>query len=257
MRRAVSVALAGAASAVFCFAFAAGTQRPDVSSGSVPDSVVFKVPDVNGLRLFLRDGDGKNYGSLEAVKSAVTASGHKVIFAMNAGMYEADRSPTGLFVQDGREVAALNLQTRPQGKHTPNFYLTPNGVFAIGSSGPVILSTLQFAKSPPKNIRLATQSGPLLLSGGAIASQAVATGSDEQQLRKRRNGICLNGKTTVLVEVDAMTLHQFAVYLRDDLGCLDALYMDGGISSVYDARTGRRDQVAAQNPLGPIIAYIE
>ena len=257
MRRTVSVALAGTASAVFGFAFAAGTQRPDVASSSVPDAVVFKVPDVNGLRLFLRDKDGKNYGSLEAVKSAVTSSGHKVVFAMNAGMYEADRTPTGLFVQDGRQVAALNVQPPPQGKRTPNFYLTPNGVFAVGSSGPVILSSLQFAKSPPKRISLATQSGPLLLAGGAIVSQAVAAGSDEQQLRNRRNGICLIGKAAVLVEVDAMSLHEFAVYLRDNLRCVDALYMDGGISAVYDTRTGRSDQVSAQNPLGPIIAYIE
>jgi uncharacterized protein YigE (DUF2233 family) len=44
-------------------------------------------------------------------------------------------------------VAALNVQTRIQDKHTPNFYLSPNGVFAIASSGPVILSTLEFAKS--------------------------------------------------------------------------------------------------------------
>jgi uncharacterized protein YigE (DUF2233 family) len=257
MRRTVAVALVWMASAVFGFAFPAGAQRPDLPSGSVADAVVFKVPDVSALRLFLRDKDGKNYGSLEAVKSAVTSSGHKVIFAMNAGMYEADRSPTGLFVQDGKQLTALNVQTRPQDKLTPNFYLSPNGVFAIGSAGPVILSTAEFAKSPPKRVSLATQSGPLLLAGGAIVSRAVATGSDSQQLRNRRNGICLNGKTAILVETDAMTLHQFAVYLRDVLGCLDALYMDGGISSVYDARTGRRDQVAAQNPLGPIIAYIE
>jgi uncharacterized protein YigE (DUF2233 family) len=257
MRRTASVALVGAASAVFGFAFAAGAQGPELASSSAADAVVFKVPNVNALRLFLRDKDGKTYGSLEAVRSAVASSGHKVVFAMNAGMYEADRTPTGLFVQDGNQVAALNVQTRPQGKHTPNFFLSPNGVFAIGSSGPVILSTLEFAKSPPKRISLATQSGPLLLAGGAIVSQAVATGSDEQQLRNRRNGICLNGKTAVMVEVGAMTLHQFAVYLRDDLGCQDALYMDGGISSVYDARTGRSDQVPAQNPLGPIIAYIE
>lgn len=226
-------------------------------SGNVARAVVFKVPDVNALRLFLRDKDGKIYGSLEAVNAAVKASGHKVVFAMNAGMYEADRTPTGLLVQDGQRMAALNVQTRPQDKRTPNFYLRPNGVFAIGSSGPVILSTQEFVNSPPRSISLATQSGPMLLASGAIVSPSVAGGSDAPQLRSRRNGICLDGKTTVLVEADAMTLHEFAVYLRDGLGCRDALYMDGGISSVYDSRTGRSDPVAADNPLGPIIAYIE
>lgn len=257
MRPAAFVALFATASAFFGFACAAGTQGPDVSSVSAARSVAFNVADVNALRLFLRDKDGKPYGSLEAVRSVVASSGHKVLFAMNAGMYEADRTPTGLLVQDGKQLSALNVQTRPQGKQTPNFYLSPNGVFAVGSSGPVIMSTLEFARSPPEHLSLATQSGPVLLAGGTIVSKAVATGSDEQQLRNRRNGICVNGKAAVLVEVDAMTLHQFAVYLRDDLRCINALYMDGGVSSVYDARTGRSDPVAAGNPLGPIIASIE
>ncbi len=257
MRRTAGVALIGIASAVFGPAFAVGAQRPDVRPSIGADAVVFRVSDVSALRLFLRDRDGKNYGSPEAVKSAVTSSGHKLVFAMNAGMYEADRTPTGLFVENGKQLVPHNVQARSQDKHTPNFYLNPNGVFSIGSSGVAILSTFDFAKSPPERVRLATQSGPLLLAGGAIVSRAVATGSDSPQLRNRRNGICLHGKTVLLVEADAMTLHQFAVYLRDELGCLDALYMDGGISSVYDARNGRSDHVSAQNPLGPIIAYVE
>lgn len=250
MLRVALIVFAGAVST-------SGNQSPEVSLGRVADPVVFKVSDVSGLRLFLRDAVGKTYGSLEAVRAAVTSSGHKVVFAMNAGMYEADRSPTGLFIQDGKQVAPLNLQTRAQGKRTPNFFLSPNGVFAIGASGPVILTTSEFAKLPPKQVSLATQSGPLLLSGGSIVSQAVATGSDEEWHRNRRNGICLKGKTAILVEADSMSLHQFAVYLRDELGCVDALYMDGVVSAVYDARSGRSDYVAPQNPLGPIIAYIE
>ena len=257
MRRLLTASRAGVASLVFGLAHAAGTPAPGVASASESGAVVFKVPDVDGLRLFLRDKDGRIHGSLAAVDSAVASTGHKVVFAMNAGMYEPDRTPTGLFVQEGHQVQALNVQARPQDRDTPNFYLSPNGVFAIGSAGPLIVSTRAFAESPPRHVRLATQSGPLLLAGGAIVARAVSTGSDAQALRNRRNGICVNGKAVVLVEVDAMTLHQFAVYLRDVVGCRDALYMDGAVSSVHDARTGRSDPIAAGNPLGPIIAYIE
>jgi uncharacterized protein YigE (DUF2233 family) len=253
MRRTFPVSLVGAAILVSGFASAGDTRGRDATR----HAVVFKVPSVKGLRLFLRDKEGVNYGSLDAVDAAVAASGHKVVFAMNAGMYEADRSPTGLFVQESRQVAPLNVQQRPQDKHTPNFYLSPNGVFALAPAGPAILSTAQFSRSPPKDLTLATQSGPLLLAGGAIVSPAVSSGTDAEDHRNRRNGICVNGKSVVLVEVDAMTLHQFAIYLRDIVGCVDALYMDGAVSSVHDARTGRRDRVDARNPLGPIIAYVE
>ena len=106
-------------------------------------------------------------------------------------------------------------------------------------------------------MRLATQSGPLLLAGGAFVAPAVAGGSDAPGRRARRNGICVNGSRVLLVEADAMTLHQFALHLRDVVKCRDALYLDGVISSVLDARIGRSDPVDPGNPLGPIIAYVE
>jgi len=227
------------------------------AQGRAADVVVFEVPDVRGLQLFLRDGQGRNYGSLEAVSAAVAAAGHRVVFAMNAGMYEPDRSPTGLFVQDGHPVAALNVQGRAQDARTPNFYLAPNGVFAVTAAGPLILSTSAFARTPPQQVRLATQSGPLLLAAGVLVAPAVAAGTDAPARRNKRNGICVNGARVLLVEADAMTLHQFALHLRDVLECRDALYMDGVISSVLDARTGRSDAVSPGNPLGPILAYVE
>jgi uncharacterized protein YigE (DUF2233 family) len=172
-------------------------------------------------------------------------------------MYEPDRSPTGLFVQDGRQLAPLDVRARPQDGRTPNFYLAPNGVFAVTAAGPLILSTAAFAKAPPPQLRLATQSGPLLLAGGAIAAPAVAAGTDAPARRNKRNAVCVNGRRVLLVEADAMTLHEFALHLRDVVRCRDALYMDGVISSVYDARTGRSDAVSPANPLGPILAYVE
>ena len=218
--------------------------------------VVYKVPDVTRLRLFLRDAAGHDYGSLAAVDAAVTASGHQLAFAMNAGMYDRDRSPTGLAVADGRELRALNTLRRLPDGSTPNFYLPPNGVFAIARGRPMIVATPDWASSPPAGVTLATQSGPLLLAHGAIVAPAVAIGTDAVANQWRRNGVCVNGNEVLLVEADAMTLHQFAVHLRDVLHCQDALYLDGVISAVWDSRSGRHDVVDAGNPLGPILGVL-
>ena len=220
-------------------------------------TVVYKVPDVARLRLFLRDPAGHAYGSLAAVDAAVTASGRRLAFAMNAGMYERDRSPTGLYVADGREVRALNVLRRMPDGSTPNFYLPPNGVFAVTKAGPMIVATPDWACSPPAGVTLATQSGPLLLVHGAIVAPAVAIGTDALANQWRRNGVCVNGRDVLLVEADAMTLHQFAVHLRDALHCQDALYLDGVISAVWDSRSGRHDPVDPGNPLGPILGLVE
>jgi len=226
-----------------------------------PGVVAFKVADPGKIRLFLRDAQGRNYGSLQAVDAAVRASGHKLLFAMNAGMYHVDRSPVGLFVhEDGGkpvQVAALNTRRLAQSAGTPNFYLEPNGVFAIAASGPLIVPTLDYARSPPAGVRLATQSGPLLLMHGQIVAPAVASGTDAPARQIPRNGLCVNGRDVLMVEADAMTLHQFAVHLRDVEHCVDALFMDGGISVAWDSRSGRHDATDAGNPLGPIIAVVE
>jgi len=49
---------------------------------------------------------------------------------MNAGMYEADQSPLGLFIVDGRVARPLNLRSG-----SGNFYLKPNGVFWVDARG--------------------------------------------------------------------------------------------------------------------------
>ena len=57
------------------------------------------------LRLFLKDGNGRVYGHFSAIERDLDA-GSKLGFAMNGGMYHADRSPVGLFqTPDGRDGA--------------------------------------------------------------------------------------------------------------------------------------------------------
>ena len=52
--------------------------------------------------------------------------GRPVVFAMNAGMFQPDLSPVGLFIERGQELRPVN---RRGGKG--NFNLQPNGVFCV------------------------------------------------------------------------------------------------------------------------------
>src|SRR5262245_43980718 len=82
------------------------------------------------LQLFLKDGRGEHFKRLDKLAKEVEAQGKKLRFAMNAGMFEADFSPVGLLVAEGKEVHSLNTTNG-----TGNFFLKPNGVFLVTDKG--------------------------------------------------------------------------------------------------------------------------
>jgi uncharacterized protein YigE (DUF2233 family) len=45
---------------------------------------------------------------------------------MNAGMYEEDLSPVGLYVEDGQTLTPANRRAG-----AGNFYVKPNGIFYV------------------------------------------------------------------------------------------------------------------------------
>jgi len=46
-----------------------------------------------------------------------------------------------------------------------------------------------------------------------------------------------------------VTFHEFAQFFRDTLGCRDALYLDGSVSSLYAPQLGRADRRAKLGPM--------
>lgn len=194
------------------------------------------------LALYLNDEAGKPFRSFALLDQWLLARGQRLAFAMNAGMYHADMSPVGLLVQDGVEHVPLNLD-----KGKGNFFLKPNGVFLVTGSGPQVVEASQYA-ARSKGVRIATQSGPMLVIDGAIHPAF----DPDSVSRYIRNGVGVVGKQAIFVISNhPVTLHAFATYFRDSLGCKDALYLDGSISSLYSPALGRHDVRA---PLGPIIA---
>lgn len=224
--------------------------EPGAPASTPIDAVTLQVADAARLHLFVDDGHGQPVRTLRRAAEVVAASGHRLVFAMNAGIYEPDLAPTGLAVEAGRELAPLNTR---QG--TGNFYAPPNGVFYVTASGATIARTTAFAAAAPPGVRLATQSGPILLEDGAMPAASVRAAPGPSARRLRRNAVCADRGVATLVMVDSgVTLHELALYLRDQVGCRNALYLDGAISQTLDARSGRGDEGV---PLGPVIGVVE
>jgi len=215
-----------------------------IRAGEPRFTVITVDPLRERLRLFLNDEQGRPYKRLERVAAALDRRGVHLSFGMNAGMYHADYSPVGLFVADGVELTPLNLSP---GKG--NFFLRPNGVFLVGDAGALVVESSAYPALAPK-ARLATQSGPMLLSNGVINP---LFDPDSHSVHVR-NGVCaLDGKAMFVISDGPVNFYEFARYFRDVLKCRNALYLDGSVSSLYSPAMGRNDYRA---DLGPIIGVI-
>jgi len=198
------------------------------------------------LQLFLQDDAAQPFKHFDRLADQLAASGRTLAFAMNAGMYHPGFSPVGLFVADGAQLAALNTDS---GKG--NFFLKPNGVFFVSTEGAGVVESSAYA-SRGKPVILATQSGPLLLQQGNLHPAFIPT-SDSRLIR---NGVGVPGPGTAVFAIseDPVNFYEFAIFFRDVLGCPDALYLDGNISSLYAADLKRNDFKA---DLGPIIGVVQ
>ena len=189
------------------------------------------------LRLFWKDpASGERFGSLGALETALAKKGETLLFATNAGMFRPDHRPVGLHIEEGTELAPLDAQRGLPG----NFYLEPNGVFFVRTNGqPGILTTEQFARERPGDLRLATQSGPMLVIDGKIHK----TFNPQSQSRYIRSGVGWRGGTRLVFVLSAtpVTFHEFARFFLEEFGCPEALYLDGAISRLHAPSLGHPD----------------
>ena len=159
--------------------------------------------------------------------SFLRAQGRTVHLLCNGGIYDANQRPVGLCVERGLVRVPLN-RSAGQG----NFYLQPNGVFFVDCGGARVLSSGVYAQvSPPAaGLRLAVQSGPLLLEQGTVSSALTPKSTN----RTTRSGVGVKPSGDVLfaLATDPINFYDFAsFFLR--AGCSDALYLDGAISSFW------------------------
>lgn len=170
-----------------------------------------------------------------------------LLLAMNAGMYRPDGSPLGLLIEDGDVLSPLDT-----GAGEGNFYLRPNGVFAVARDGRFLVAETEAFRDEAPPVRFATQSGPLLVQGGQVHSALSPNGAS----RHIRNGIGVraDGKAVLVISRDPVSLGVFARLFADDLDCPDALYLDGFVSAIAD---GQGAIAGGAYPAGPMIAVFD
>jgi uncharacterized protein YigE (DUF2233 family) len=202
-------------------------------------------PATERLELFLNDAKGDPLGSFTALEQAYP--GKTIPFAMNAGMYQQDRSPVGYFVQDGVELHRLLT-----GESAGNFGMLPNGVFCLKFEHAFVLET-HVLEAMSSLCQYATQSGPMLVIDGALHPRFLPDSTS----RYIRNGVGTpadGAQAVFAISNQPVTFYEFARFFRDGLGLPNALYFDGNISRLHAPSLGRSDPGRA---MGPMVGVIE
>ncbi|MCB2413051.1 phosphodiester glycosidase family protein [Demequina sp. TTPB684] len=166
----------------------------------------------------------------------VLAADPDIAVATNAGIFTPVFAPGGLLVSDGVTLVDLNLADGGG-----NFHLKPNAVFQIADDGTA--AVVESSQYTGEGVRHATQSGPALLLDGQVHPE-FREGSTNLAFRSGV-GVSPDGATVYLALSWTLTnLHDFATLFRDQLGCEDALYLDGQISRLWVAGDGEPDVFA-------------
>ena len=191
-----------------------------------PNRIVFHEvnPQKQTLGIYWKDAEGAVYKNIGNLKSSIEKEGKELVFAMNGGMFHKNSSPQGLFIENGVERTPIDTKREGYG----NFYLQPNGIFALTNEyKPIICTTNKFQNT---NIKYATQSGPMLVIDGTINSK-LTKGSSNLHIRNGV-GILPNGHLLFAMSKKKINFYDFATFFKQN-GCKDALYLDGYVSKTY------------------------
>ena len=198
------------------------------------------------IELALTDPRGRPLRSFVALEQVLGDRAAKVRFAVNGGMFDDEGRPIGLAVADGKEAWPINRRTDGGG----NFHLQPNGVFLIRTDGrAAVIRTQDYSTTAAP--RIATQSGPMLVIDGTVNPRFDADGRS----RYVRNGVGVDGDGVPVFAISdtPVSFGKFARLFAGPLGCRNALYLDGAVSSLWDPANGRMDSLV---PIGPMVVAI-
>lgn len=189
------------------------------------------------------------YRSLKALSDDLGRADTSTVFAMNGGMFDGEGQPIGYYVEDGMRLTVLNQNEGPG-----NFHLLPNGVF-FGETpeGPWrVWDTERFARDIEDRPAFATQSGPMLVTSGALHPAFDPDGES----RKIRNavGVDAAGRAHFIISEAPVSFGKLARLYRDVLRVNNALFLDGSVSQIWDPASGRMDEGPS---IGPIILVRE
>ncbi|MBI1391688.1 MAG: hypothetical protein GC152_02995 [Alphaproteobacteria bacterium] len=203
-------------------------------------------PALQEIRLFLNRQGGRRFGQFNEIGRALAVAGERLELAMNGGMYHRDRTPVGLYIEDGVQLTSLNTRPGPG-----NFHLLPNGVFFVLEDGVAGVLDAKAYRDAAQYPLYATQSGPMLVIDGEVHPRFIP----ESDSLKRRNGVGVrtDGRVVFAISDGAVNFHDFATFFRDEMKTPNALYLDGVISRLYAPALGRDDPGPA---MGPVIGVV-
>lgn len=231
---------------VALIAFAAGVAfipHHDSNDSSIVSYIANPASD--NVSFYWKDNNGKILRNIENLKKYVESKNQKLVFAMNGGMYDKNNFPQGLYIEKQKTIIGLDTSS---GKG--NFYLKPNGVFYITTDNKAgICKTEDFGNN--KKINYATQSGPMLLINGKLHPE-FKKGSQNLNIRNGV-GILPGGQIVFAMSKQEINFYDFANYFKN-LGCKDALYLDGFVSRTY---LPEKNWVQTDGNLGVMIAVTE
>lgn len=200
------------------------------------------------VRIVWKGDDGKPMRAFPEALKYLKEKGAAPTTLMNGGIFEPGGIPSGLLVQESKELKAVN---REQGEG--NFYLHPNGVFLIGSNGAAVVATSEYPLNGVE-VRCAVQSGPLLLRKGKVHPKF----NKDSKWRLHRNGVGVTKKGEVIFIMTDFkspkfpTLYEFANLFKS-MGCDDALFLDGDLCQMKSGE----EMSERSNRFGSIIAVVE
>lgn len=197
------------------------------------------------LKFYWKNKKGENIKNFQNLISLTKSQSKKLVFAVNGGMYKKDHSPQGLYIENGIVKSKLDTIQKAFG----NFYMQPNGIFYITNENKgVICKTTDFNN---KNIKYATQSGPMLIIDGEMHSK-FRYGSKNLNIRNGV-GILPNGNLIFAMSKKKINFYDFASYFKK-LGCKNALYLDGFVSKTY---LPEKNWIQTDGNFGVMIAVVK
>jgi uncharacterized protein YigE (DUF2233 family) len=181
-------------------------------------------PAKQNLQFYWKNDSNENFKSIINLKNWLAKKNKSLVFAMNGGMYKQDNSPQGLYIENGNTMSALDI-TNGNG----NFYLKPNGIFYLTKTdSAVICKSTDFIND--RNIKMATQSGPMLVIDGKIHPKFVKNSTNVNI----RNGVGILSDNRIIFAMskNETNFYDFADFFKT-IGCTNALYLDGYVSRTY------------------------
>jgi uncharacterized protein YigE (DUF2233 family) len=182
-------------------------------------------PMKENIEMYWKDDQGRTIQTFEDLKAYLKTKGKTLRFATNGGAFMEDYTPLGLYVENGKVLTPLNTR-----EGTTNFYLKPNGVFIITNEGRAFITTTSGYTHFSSEARYANQTGTKIVSLGGIGYYASLMNTTK--CIRNAVGKISREKIVFVLSKIPVTMKELAEYCVE-LGCDDALYLDGNVSDFY------------------------